>query len=107
MHMHGNSDWNLKLMAMGADAAALPIVASRVKENRIEYERAAFRVPPSGGLSHRLRIRLKRYSKRLQSAIAIGNRCSAITEWYENRAEGIEQALRLRRGLREALRSGE
>src|SRR5437870_3934342 len=88
--------WRLgmKLKAYGYGAQLIdapPIVSHRVKENRIEYERSDCRfenlvLPLSSS-------RPTSPSSARQSAI--GNWQSAITEWYENRAAGIEQGFKL------------
>src|SRR6185369_12591457 len=73
----------LKAYGYGNDlVAAPPIVAQHVKDNRIEYERAA---------NLKSQISNSKFQNDLLSKSAIDNRQSAITEWYENRAEGIEQ----------------
>ncbi len=83
----------LRLKAYGYGAqmqAAPPIVARKVKDNRIEYERAAFRVPPSGGLFASLENPAEAGTLNVfnpQSEI----RNPTLVEWYENRADGIEQ----------------
>ena len=82
----------LKAYGYGAQLTdAPPIVSQKVKENRIEYERANCQSPiancrfeniASGGALSVLKS-------------AIGNRQSSMTEWYENRAAGIEQGFTL------------
>jgi hypothetical protein len=76
-------DMRLKAYGFGNDLmAAPPIVSHRVKDNRIEYERADdFELRSANLALEALPV--------FQSAV--GNRQSTITEWYENRAEGIEQ----------------
>jgi hypothetical protein len=80
-------DMRLKAYGYGNDlVAAPPIVSHQVNGNRIEYERAAdfaLRNPnlPIGALP--------------ALELASGNRQAAVTEWYENRAEGIEQGFTL------------
>jgi hypothetical protein len=83
--------------------AAPAIVARNVMGTRIEYERTDCRLTisncrfgPEGTSALRGRLALETpgnpgvaMSGLLQSAI--GNRQSTITEWYENRPEGIEQ----------------
>jgi hypothetical protein len=75
----------LRLKAYGYGnelVAAPPIVSQRVKDNRIEYERAG---------ENKFQISNFKFQNDWSLRSAIGNRQSAITEWYENRAEGIEQ----------------
>ncbi|HZI48175.1 MAG TPA: hypothetical protein VFD75_10300, partial [Pyrinomonadaceae bacterium] len=79
-----------------------PVISHKVKDNWIEYERDNGRLPiadcrfeASSGLESQSLLNLKNEghdSSLFQSAIT--NRKSAITEWYENRAAGIEQGLR-------------
>ena len=95
-------DLRLKAYGYGNELEpALPIVSQHVKDNRIEYERSNCQFPiancqfkdaPSSSLISSFetppRARLEG-NQLFQSAI--GKRQSTITEWYENRAEGIEQ----------------
>jgi hypothetical protein len=74
----------LRLKAYGYGArmqAAPPIVSRQVKVSRIEYRRSNFE----------FRNANFEFEKASIFQLAIGNQKSAITEWYENRAEGIEQ----------------
>jgi hypothetical protein len=76
-------EMRLKSYGYGNDlVAAPPIVAQRVKDNRIEYERSHCRLPIGN-------CRLEDSARSLVSHPQLFQ--SAITEWYENRAEGIEQ----------------
>jgi hypothetical protein len=73
----------LKEYGYGDDLTTAPPIASQqVKGTRIEYER-------SDGFGLRLSNFNPQAIQDLQSAT--GNRRSAITEWYENRSEGIEE----------------
>lgn len=98
-------DMRLKAYGYGNElVVAPPIVSRQVKGNRIEYERSDCRLPiancrfedtarsvlgspqslPEGS-------RKPQFAGNRLFQLAIGNRQSAVTEWYENRAEGIEQ----------------
>lgn len=80
-------DMRLKAYGYGNDLIpAPPIVAQRVKDNRIEYERAA---------DFKSQISNLKFQNDLLFQSAIGNRQSTLTEWYENRSEGIEQGFTL------------
>jgi len=83
---------------------APPIVSNKVKENRIEYERAHCRLPivncqlDDASILQTLSNTSASGDEIGSSSIfqsAIGNRQSAMTEWYENRAAGIEQGFML------------
>jgi hypothetical protein len=83
---------------------APPIVSHQVKDNRIEYVRghcrltiADCRFETSSTLNSELGLKLPKdgnYDSSLFQS-AIGNRQSAMTEWYENKAAGIEQGFTL------------
>jgi|GEM_PF-1963107 len=74
-------EMRLKAYGYGTDlVAAPPIVSQHVKDNRIEYERAG---------DFKFQISNFKFEKDSLFQSAIDN--STITEWYENRAEGIEQ----------------
>jgi hypothetical protein len=98
----------LKSYGYGAQLSdAPPIVSHRVKENRIEYERSDFgsRIADCGLQTLDLRPQITDFkfqttafgSEEAQSLInpksAIRN--PQLTEWYENRAAGIEQGFTL------------
>ncbi len=81
--------------------AAPPVIARKVKENRIEYERgdsssssddkaAALRVPSSGRLFMSLENPAEAGTLNFSSLTSLP-RSPRVVEWYENRAEGIEQ----------------
>ncbi|MEO8436143.1 MAG: hypothetical protein ABI596_14675, partial [Pyrinomonadaceae bacterium] len=85
--------------------AAPPIVSHHVEGNRIEYERGHCRLSIANCRFENIAITKSAVgtqqsptgtlaqgrSSREFFQSAIGNRQSAITEWYENRGEGIEQ----------------
>src|SRR5258705_2375886 len=86
--------------------AAPPVVKREVKDNRIEYVRTDCQLPIAkcrfeetentlrGSQSSADPLREFANNSLFQSAI--GNRHSAITEWYENRRQGIEQGFTIR-----------
>jgi hypothetical protein len=83
-------DLRLKAYGYGTDlVAAPPIISQHVKDNRIEYERSNCQLPIANCRLEDSARSLLGSPQLFQSAI--DNRQSAITEWYENRAEGIEQ----------------
>jgi hypothetical protein len=74
--------------------AAAPIVAQEVKGNRVEYRRSNCQLPIADCRFQESKpdATLRTRSNGLfDFQSAIGNRQSEITEWYENRPEGIEQ----------------
>jgi len=76
-------EMRLKAYGYGNDlVAAPPIVSQQVKDNRIEYERGNFELRNANFESMKSDL-----SFISQSAI----RNPQLIEWYENRAEGIEQ----------------
>jgi len=80
-------DLRLKAYGYGNDlVAAPPIVAQHVKNNRIEYERGKFELP-NPNFEFRNDLLFNPQSK-LQDPKFI--------EWYENRADGIEQGFTIR-----------
>ena len=88
--------WRLemKLKAYGYGEqlqSALPPVGHNVKENRIEYERATAK-PVRAGL---VPARSDSSEEGQGQAKPLQNPPSAIVEWYENHAEGIEQGFTL------------
>jgi FG-GAP repeat protein/all-beta uncharacterized protein len=101
--------WRLgmRLKAYGYGARledAQPIVARSVKDNRIEYKRADCQLPVANCRLENAVIfqSLSNPTPRTDEIggpsivkSAIGNRQSAMTEWYENRAGGIEQGFTL------------
>ena len=92
-------DMRLKAYGYGNElVAAPPIVSHHVKDNRIEYERADCQLPIANCRFERAAIERSAFGSPQTTTndlsifqSEIGNRQSAITEWYENRAEGIEQ----------------
>ena len=93
-------EMRLKAYGYGTDlVAAPPIVAQHVKENRIEYERAG---------DFKFQISNFKFKNDSLFQSAIDYRQSSITEWYENRAEGIEQGFTIgERPERQAVTSGD
>ncbi|PYS68272.1 MAG: hypothetical protein DMF69_20715 [Acidobacteria bacterium] len=88
-------EMQLRAYGYGDDLiAAPPVVSRRVKSTRIEYERGHCRLPMADcRFVEPSDFALGRFDSNELYQSAVGNRQSPIpiTEWYENRAEGIEQ----------------
>src|SRR5712692_3330356 len=101
--------WRLgmKLKAYGYGAQLSdppPITSHKVKDNRIEYERSDCQMPIAdcrfdGIATFQSLSNVARPTHEIEKLwtiqSAIGNRQLAMTEWYENRAAGIEQGFTL------------
>jgi hypothetical protein len=94
-----DSAWQLgfKLKGFGYGKsllAAPPIVKREVQDNRIEYVRSDYRLAETGSTlsgSQSSANPLREFENKALFPSAIGSRQSTITEWYENRPQGIEQ----------------
>jgi hypothetical protein len=82
----------LKAYGYGNDLIpAPPIVSQHVKDNRIEYERRDCRLSIANCRPAKAAVTSLQSPGNQLFQSAIGNPRSAIIEWYQNRAEGIEQ----------------
>ena len=85
----------LKAYGYGNDlVAAAPIVSQHVKDNRIEYERGNFELRNANFESMKSDLSSRGFTGKMPVPLFISQsaiRNPQLIEWYENRAEGIEQ----------------